>query len=46
MNLLHSADVTLITFQERHTAAVHEADSLYSFKCKIQTNLFALCFNV
>ena len=27
-------------------AAVHEGDSLYSFKHKAQTHLFTLCFNV
>jgi len=26
-------------------AAVREADSLYSFKCKLKTNLFTVCFN-
>ena len=26
-------------------AAVREADSLYSFKCKLETHLLTLCFN-
>jgi len=36
---------TQYRFISSRSAAVCEADSLYSFKCKLETNLFTLCFN-
>jgi len=43
--LLVVVSAKAFSFHNRSSAAVREADSLYSFKRKLKIHLFTLCFN-